>query len=70
LNPYLITLQAGQARRSGPEEFLAVLFLLFDSITELLMAPQVVHGTAKLGYPVSTIPVIGMILLVLIIRRR
>ena len=43
---------------------LAVVFMLFDSITKLLMTPQVVQGTTKLGYPVSTIPVIGAILLV------
>lgn len=45
----------------------AVLFMFFDSITKLLETPQVVQGTAKLGYPVSLIPVIGTILLLLTI---
>jgi hypothetical protein len=46
---------------------IAVLFLLFDSITKIFMSPQVVEATSKLGYPVSLIPVIGLILLVLTI---
>ncbi len=43
----------------------AVLFMLFDSISKLIKTPQVVEATAKLGYPESMIPVIGTILLIL-----
>ncbi len=46
---------------------IAILFLMFDSITKLLKTPQVVEGTVKLGYPISEIPVIGLILLILTI---
>ncbi len=46
---------------------IAVLLILFDSITKLLETPQVINATAKLGYPVNLIPVIGLILLILTI---
>ncbi len=46
---------------------IAILFMLFDSITKLIKTPQVIEGTVKLGYPVSEIPVIGLILLILTI---
>lgn len=46
---------------------LAVLFMLFDSITKILKSPQVIQASAKLDYPVSMIPVIGTILFVLTI---
>jgi len=45
----------------------AVLFLLFDSITKILKAPQVMQASAKFGYPDYYIPVIGTLLLVLVI---
>ena len=42
---------------------LVVLFLLFDSITKLLRAPMVLEATARLGYPQSSVQLIGVILL-------
>ena len=47
--------------------YIAVLFLLFDSITKIIKADQVVKATAQLGFPVEDIPVIGTILLVCVI---
>jgi hypothetical protein len=46
---------------------LAVLFLLFDSITKLMNVGPVAQAFAQLGYPVRLIPVIGTILLVCVI---
>lgn len=46
---------------------IAVLFMLFDSITKILKTPQVMQASVKLGYPENTIPIIGLILLVLTI---
>ena len=46
---------------------LAVLFLAFDSVGKLLQLPQVVEGTAALGYPVSVIVPLGMIQLACLI---
>ena len=46
---------------------IAVLFMLFDSITKITEAPQVIKASVKLGYPASTVQVIGIILLILII---
>jgi hypothetical protein len=40
----------------------AVLFMLFDSITKIMRNSYVIKASANLGYPVSAIPVIGMIL--------
>ena len=42
---------------------LAVLFLLMDAVMKLLRLPVVVEATARLGYPDSSIRVIGVILL-------
>jgi len=42
----------------------AVLFLLFDSITKLLRVEAVITAAAKIGYPASTMVPIGLILLV------
>jgi len=47
--------------------YIAVLFMLFDSITKIMKTDQVVKATAQLGFPVEDIPVIGIILLVCII---
>jgi hypothetical protein len=41
----------------------AILFLIFDSVGKLVMVPQVVEGSAQLGYPESAVRVIGIILL-------
>ncbi len=43
---------------------LAVLFLLFDSLTKIMLVAPVVKASAQLGYPVSLLPVVGAILLV------
>lgn len=40
---------------------IAVLFLAFDTIGKLLKVDQVLEGTAQLGYPVSVIPILGVI---------
>ena len=42
---------------------IAILFLLFDGAGKLLVVPQVVEGSLQLGYPESTVRVIGLILL-------
>ncbi|HUI64300.1 MAG TPA: DoxX family protein [Bacteroidota bacterium] len=42
---------------------LALLFMLFDSLTKVIKEPHVVQGTAQLGYPEALIPTIGFILL-------
>ena len=41
-----------------------LLFLLFDSVGKLLKVPPVVEGSARLGYPESSIAGIGVVLLV------
>jgi len=41
-----------------------LLFLLFDSVGKLLKVPPVVEGSARLGYPESSIVGIGVVLLV------
>ncbi len=46
---------------------IAVLFMLLDSITKILKTPQVMQASVKLGYPENTIPIIGLILLLLTI---
>lgn len=46
---------------------LAVLFMLFDSITKLIKVDAVVKASAQLGYPEGAIPVIGGILLVCVV---
>ncbi len=42
---------------------LVVLFLLFDAMAKLFRLPQVLEATARLGYPESSVQVIGVILL-------
>jgi len=41
---------------------LVVAFLAFDSVMKLVQAGPVIEGTARLGYPVSSIVPIGVIL--------
>jgi hypothetical protein len=41
-----------------------LLFLLFDSVGKLLKVPPVLEGSARLGYPESSIVGIGVVLLV------
>ena len=42
---------------------LVVLFLLVDSVTKLLRVRAVVDATIQMGFPASTVPVIGGVLL-------
>ena len=42
---------------------LVTLFLLFDSVTKLLQLPAVVEATVQMGFPATTVPVIGGTLL-------
>ncbi len=46
---------------------LAILFLLFDAIGKLVRPPQVIEGTAQLGWPVSVILTLGVIQVVCLI---
>lgn len=45
----------------------AVLFMLFDSITKIMKNPYVIKASANLGYPVSAIQIIGLILLACVV---
>ena len=42
---------------------LVILFMLFDGISKLMLVPQVVGATNKIGYPGNVIRPIGIILL-------
>jgi hypothetical protein len=42
---------------------LVVLFLLVDAVTKLLRVSAVVEATMQMGFPASTVPVIGGVLL-------
>lgn len=42
---------------------LAVLFLLFDGLIKVILLPPVVEGSEQLGYPTSTMPGIGLVLI-------
>jgi hypothetical protein len=42
---------------------LVALFLLFDSVTKLLQLPAVAEATVQMGFPATTVPVIGGTLL-------
>ena len=46
---------------------LVTLFLLFDSVTKLVQLPMVVEATEQMGFPASTVPVIGGTLLVCLV---
>jgi hypothetical protein len=43
---------------------LLTLFLLFDSVTKVAQLPMVVEATVQMGFPASSVPVIGTVLLV------
>jgi hypothetical protein len=43
---------------------LVTLFMLFDGVSKLMLVPQVVEATRKIGYPEVTIRPIGIILLI------
>jgi hypothetical protein len=42
---------------------IAVLFLVFDAVMKLAMAPPVLEASAKLGLPENVIPGLGVVLL-------
>jgi len=44
-----------------------VLFLLFDSAIKLMKLPPAVEGTARLGYPVTLVLPIGLVLLICVV---
>ena len=46
---------------------LAILFLSFDTIVKVLRLPVAIEGTTQLGYPESTVFVIGVIQLVCLV---
>ena len=46
---------------------IAVLFLIFDGVTKLMVIQPVVEGMRKLGYPVPLAPVIGAIVLICVV---
>jgi hypothetical protein len=46
---------------------IAILFLLFDSLGKLIPVAPAVEGAVQLGYPESTVRVVGIILLVCVI---
>ncbi len=46
---------------------LAILFLSFDTIVKVLRLPVAIEGTTQLGYPESTVFVIGTIQLVCLV---
>ena len=62
----LVTAPVGRtARRAGYAiTGLVTLFLMFDAVTKLLRLPVVVEATVQMGFPASTVPVIGATLLV------
>jgi hypothetical protein len=41
-----------------------VLLMLFDSVTKILKAQQVIDATIRIGFPLGTIVPIGIVLLV------
>ena len=43
---------------------LTILFLLFDGVTKVMKVPAVMEASTELGYPASTIPGIGIVLIV------
>ena len=46
---------------------LVVLFLLVDAVTKLLRVSAVVEATMQMGFPASTVPVIGGVLLACVV---
>ncbi len=46
---------------------LAITFLLFDSLTKIMMVDAVMKASARIGYPANLIPATGAILLVCLI---
>ena len=54
---------ASQARAGQVLSFIAVLFLVFDSVGKLLQVPPVIDGATQLGYPRDMVFTLGVILL-------
>ncbi len=46
---------------------IAIVFMLFDSVTKILRVDAVVKASAQFGYPVSLLSTIGIILLVCLV---
>lgn len=42
---------------------LCILFLLFDSVMKFIMDSRSIEGTIRLGWPVSVVPILGIVLL-------
>jgi hypothetical protein len=61
----LVVAPVGRAARGVGRALtgLVTLFLLFDSVTKLLRLRMVVDATAQMGFPASTVPIIGATLL-------
>ena len=62
------TLDAAPVGRTGSRigyalTVLVALFLLFDAVTKLMRLQLVVDATVQMGFPASTVPVIGATLL-------
>ena len=59
---------SGKARWSGRVlSAIPVLFLLFDATIKFLHPPMVIEGTKQMGWPVSTIVPLGIVLTVCVI---
>jgi hypothetical protein len=43
---------------------LVTLFMIFDGVSKLMLVPQVVEATQKIGYPENTIRPMGVLLLI------
>jgi hypothetical protein len=52
-----------QRRVGWALSILSILFLTVDAVMKIVLAQPVVEGSLKLGYPPSTMPVIGTVLL-------
>ena len=57
----------GRRRAGAIMSGLVVLLLLLDSFGKLMQVPQVMEGSVALGYPPSSVRVIGIILLVCVV---
>jgi DoxX-like family len=58
-----ISQSKGQLWTGRALTILAVLFLVFDGVMKLILPPQVIQSAAPLGYSVSSLPGIGIALL-------
>lgn len=58
-----ISRSKGQLWSGRALTILAVLFMVFDGVMKLILPPQVIQSAAPLGYSVSSLPGIGVALL-------